>query len=102
LKKTWLIFNTVVVLILTVFLFCSSAYAASPKVILDKKVLSFDVPPVFEKGRIMVPMRAIFEAIGATVSWNNSTQTAVADREGTEVQIKIGSSTAVKMALKSS
>jgi len=41
----------------------------------------------------MVPMRAIFEAFGATVSWNNSTQQVVAIKDATELSFIIGEKT---------
>ena len=34
---------------------------------LDGNILSFDVPPQIINDRTMVPLRAIFEALGATV-----------------------------------
>ena len=46
--------------------------------------LAFEVPPQMINGRTMVPMRAIFEALGAKVNWDGSTQTITAttgDRE---------------------
>jgi len=45
------------------------AAAQTPKVIVDGRELYFDVPPVIEKGRVLVPLRGIFEALGAKVSW---------------------------------
>ena len=39
-------------------------------VILNGAPLEFDVPPVIINSRTMVPMRAIFEALGAKVNWN--------------------------------
>ena len=42
---------------------------------LDGKTLSFDVPPQIINDRTMVPLRAIFEALGATVDWNQETKT---------------------------
>jgi hypothetical protein len=41
---------------------------------LDGVTLEFDQPPIIENGRTLVPMRAIFEAMGATVTWNGETQ----------------------------
>lgn len=35
----------------------------------------FDVKPVVENGRTLVPLRKIFEALGATVYWDDATQT---------------------------
>ena len=38
-------------------------------VAIDGAVIAFDQPPVIESGRVLVPMRAIFEALGAEVRW---------------------------------
>lgn len=40
------------------------------KVVMDGKQLSFDQNPVIMNDRVMVPIRAIAEAMGAEVSWN--------------------------------
>ncbi len=40
--------------------------------------------------RTMVPMRAIFEALGAEVSWEDATKTAIGIKDGVEVKITIG------------
>ena len=53
--------------------------------------LDFDVPAQLVGGRVMVPLRAIFEAMGATVEWDAGTQTATAIREDTTVVITVGS-----------
>ena len=44
------------------------------KVLVDGNQLEFDVAPVIEDGRTLVPMRAIFEALGADVDWNESSK----------------------------
>ena len=36
---------------------------------LDGEILSFDVQPQIINGRTMVPMRTIFEKLGAAVEW---------------------------------
>jgi len=64
---------------------------APPKVILDQRELEFDVPPIIENGRTLVPLRAIFEAMGASVQWNNATRTVTAAKGGTTVVLPIGS-----------
>ena len=53
-----------------------------PRVVLDGRQLSFGVDPLIEEGRLMVPLRAIFEAVGASVTWNQDSQTAGAVRNG--------------------
>lgn len=61
-------------------------------VILDGEIVVFDVAqPVLVNGRTMVPMRKIFEALGATVTWDNNTQTAKAQKGDMTVEISIGS-----------
>lgn len=37
--------------------------------------IEFDVEPIIEDGRALVPVRAIFEKIGAVVSWEPETRT---------------------------
>lgn len=45
---------------------------------LNDKILGFAQPPVMEDDRTLVPMRFLFEQMGADVNWNDSTQTATA------------------------
>jgi len=45
------------------------------KVYVNDSLISFDVQPFFYKGRTMVPVRGVFEAIGASVEWDNYTKT---------------------------
>lgn len=56
------------------------------------ELVAFDVSPTMENNRVFVPMRAIFEALGATVDWDNDTQTVTAKKDSTEISLKIGSS----------
>ena len=44
----------------------------------DGEKLSFDVAPYIVDGFTMVPMRAIFESIGAEVTWDQETKTVIA------------------------
>ena len=45
---------------------------------LDGNPIEFDVKPEIIDGRTMVPLRKIFEEIGALVKWDNDTQTVSA------------------------
>lgn len=54
-----------------------------------------DVPPVIIKGRTLIPARALFEAMGGTVSWDNDTQSVNIKVNDTIVQLVIGSDVAV-------
>ena len=60
-----------------------------PYVILNDKVLCFDVPPEVENDRILVPMRFLFEQMGAEVEWDNDTQTATVLQESDEIAFQI-------------
>ncbi|MBE5041053.1 copper amine oxidase N-terminal domain-containing protein [Ructibacterium gallinarum] len=42
------------------------------------QVLGFETPPVTESDRTLVPMRFLFEQLGAEVTWDEGTQTATA------------------------
>lgn len=53
----------------------------------------FDQPPIAENNRVLVPVRAIFEAMGAEVTWNQASMTAFAVRGDTTVAIQIGNRT---------
>ena len=69
--------------------------AAAPTVTLNGSLLTFDVDPIIEDGRALVPLRPIFEAMGATVTWDAATQTAIATTTDTTVMITIDSKLAM-------
>ncbi|MBE7041985.1 MAG: hypothetical protein E7399_00620, partial [Ruminococcaceae bacterium] len=52
----------------------------SISVLVNNQALSFDQPPVIENDRTLVPLRAIFEALGAEVLWDGETSTVTATR----------------------
>ncbi len=54
------------------------------------KVEFDDVEPIIKNDRTLVPMRAIFEALGAEVTWDNTERAAVGKKDGNTVKIKIG------------
>ena len=62
--------------------------------VIDGEKLELDVPPQLVEQRTLVPLRAIFEKLGATVEWDQATQTATATKGTDVVQITIDSTTA--------
>lgn len=54
--------------------------------------LNFDVAPMVEDDRVLVPLRAVFEALGAQVEWYGEARTITAEREGTAVFMQIDDS----------
>ncbi|HEX8236758.1 MAG TPA: stalk domain-containing protein [Abditibacteriaceae bacterium] len=68
----------------------SAQMNASTRVEVNGRALSTAVPPMQVNGRTLVPMRDIFEALGATVQWNPVTRGIIATRNGTNVGLQIG------------
>ncbi len=64
-------------------------------VILNGNKISFDVQPYIENGTTMVPMRAIFEALGAEVNYDAETKTIRASKGDTIIELVTGSSEVV-------
>jgi len=61
---------------------------------IDGLPVSFDVPPLIENGRTLVPFRAIAEALQIQVSWDESSKAVYASNEKTAVLLQIGNQTA--------
>ncbi len=82
-----------VALTLSVGIISSTAVMAENeiKVYIDEKQVDFDVKPIIYEDRTLVPLRAIFEALGAEVTWNQDTRTASAVRGDDTMSITIDS-----------
>jgi hypothetical protein len=55
------------------------------------RILNFDVPPTIIQGRVLVPLRVIFESLGATVDYNPVTQQINATDGSQNVQLTVDS-----------
>lgn len=64
------------------------------KVVYDNKILAFATPPTTESDRTLVPMRFLFEQMGANVDWNNETQTATVEKQNEVVAFSINNTVA--------
>ena len=60
-------------------------------VFINEDRLEFDVPPQIINDRTMVPMRKIFESLGAVVTWDEPTRTATGKKDGVIVNVSIDS-----------
>jgi len=69
--------------------------AANITVLVDNQPIQFDVPPQMAYGRVLVPLRGVFERLGASVVWNDQTQTVLAQRGATSVSLVIGQNQAM-------
>lgn len=72
-KKT--VALTVVVLLLGIFAAAALAGEGPIKLIVNDKIISPDVTPQIINDRVMVPVRWVAEALGATVEWDEENRT---------------------------
>ena len=71
--------------------FLTSAYAQSRvNVEFNGLLVEFDQPAIIADNRTMVPVRKIFELLGATVTWDAEARCAKAELSGKKVEITIG------------
>lgn len=63
---------------------------------IDGNYVDFDQSPVIIDGRTLVPLRAIFEVLGATVEWNGDTKTVTSKKGSTSISLSIDSNTMYK------
>lgn len=55
-----------------------------------------DQPPVIFNNRTLVPLRAIFESLGAIVEWDNESRSITAFKDGTTIFLEIDNTTLYK------
>ncbi|RUT31725.1 copper amine oxidase N-terminal domain-containing protein [Paenibacillus zeisoli] len=82
-------------IILGVFSFNASAFAATDIGITVKdKPLKSDSRPILVQGRVMVPLRAVSESLGASVQWNSHNHTATVSKWSETISLTVGKKTA--------
>ena len=92
-KKILSIFLTLFILLPTSL----SVYADNEIIVtVDDIPVDFDTAPIIENDRTLVPMRAIFEALGKIVCWDDEDKYASANDINIEVLFTIGSKNMVK------
>ena len=69
--------------------------AASIPVVLNGKELAFDTEPEIKNGSLFVPLRSIFEELGAEVEWIAARQEAYLTSGSEEICLKVGSAVAI-------
>lgn len=60
------------------------------RVLVDDNPLSLDVAPIIDQGRTLVPLRAIFEALGATIEWNGAERRITARKGRRTISLQVG------------
>lgn len=69
------------------------AASSAITVLVNGSAVVFDQPPIIENGRTLVPMRAIFVALGADIVWDGNTKTVTATRGQSVIVMQIGNNT---------
>jgi copper amine oxidase-like protein len=72
-----------------------AVYAQSVRVFVDGDPVAFDQPPIITAGRVFVPLRGVFERLGAFVEWDQRTSTVMARQDTTQVILRIGQAQAM-------
>ena len=81
-------------IILAVFMLATVAFAADITVTLNGEAIDFaDQAPEIVEGRTLVPLRAIFEALGASVEWDQATKTVTSSMDDVTIKLTIGDNT---------
>jgi len=57
--------------------------------------IALDAVPVIVEGRTLVPIRAVVESLGGTVSWDAGSQTVMISLDGTQLKLVVGKPTAL-------
>lgn len=82
-----------VLLLAFTLVFSVSAFAEGEiSITVNQTPLTTDVPPEITNGRTLVPMRAVFEALGADVNWIGEEQMIIATSGNKIIVLMIGSS----------
>jgi len=69
--------------------------SAQIKVTVNEDPVGFSgMQPISVNGRVFVPLRGVFERMGAFVEWNPGTQTVTATRSNSTVKLQVGSNNA--------
>ncbi|MEA3423019.1 MAG: copper amine oxidase N-terminal domain-containing protein [Bacillota bacterium] len=64
-------------------------------VMVKDNIIKFDTPPYIKGGRTVVPVRALTEGLGASVSYDNETRKVTIVKDGKEIVLLIGSNEAL-------
>lgn len=84
---------SILFVMIMVILFNGIVSAKGIPVYINGQLQNYDQPPVVDEGRTLVPLRGIFESMGAEVSWDSKTNIITATKQEIVVKLTIGSKT---------
>lgn len=59
------------------------------QVFYNGELIDFDVAPIMENDRTLIPLRGLFEKMGAVVEWDGQNQTAIVTKDDMVLSVKI-------------
>jgi len=75
---------------------CPLSYAGSGiQIVVNGQPVSADTVPIMMQGHVLVPVRAIFEALGGTLDWNSTNRTVIGQKSGNQIRLSIGNKQAI-------
>jgi len=88
-KKT-LVLTLILSMILAAFAGLAGAAEQEITVVIDGRTQTYTQAPVIKNGTTLVPLRGIFEALGATVTYDSATKKIVGKKADIEVVLVLG------------
>ncbi|MBB6217782.1 tetratricopeptide (TPR) repeat protein [Anaerosolibacter carboniphilus] len=62
----------------------------------NNELIQLDVQPTIVNNRVIVPVRAVFEALGIQVGWDETTKTVIGTKDELTIKLPIGNKSAIK------
>ena len=93
-----IIFVPVFCIILTLL---TASAQEDAKVKVNGNYVKLDQSPIFKDNRILIPLRAVGEALNCTVGWDSESKTATLNNGSMQIKAKIGEYTLEKMNVSS-
>lgn len=79
------------ILMILIFAFNFNVFAdTNISVYVDNEKIDFDINPIIEDGRTLIPLRGVFEKLGARVDWNKNISEVVIKDKSNEIQMLLG------------
>lgn len=76
---------------ISILFFTTTAFAKNINIYVNEAKLECSASPYIENGYTMVPMRAIFQAFDAKISWDNKTKIISVNKDSDTILLKIDS-----------
>ncbi|OEH86851.1 hypothetical protein BHU72_00875 [Desulfuribacillus stibiiarsenatis] len=89
-KKSLSILFIIISILAVNIVFAAEPAPANVTVHVNGNKITFDQEPVIVSGRTLVPLRAIFESLGASLNWNEQTKTITATKGADKIILKVG------------